>query len=151
VFESPKQRTTRSLTPATLQRQEALPTRFQPARLQLPLLDPHFASEIQTAYAKALIVDRQALREAQIAGDVLGAYRVLTNAYETDVRPLLIAFRKASGLPIEPVASFREPGTVSVSHRSASDRLAHQRCSRESKRLLSDFSLNQALRSRLTQ
>src|SRR4051794_14474121 len=44
---------------------------------------------IQTAYAKALLVDRPALQKAQEASDVLGAYRVLQAAYETDVRPLL--------------------------------------------------------------
>ena len=47
---------------------------------------------IQTAYA-ALLVDRDELRRAQAAGDVLGAHRVLTDAYETDVTP---AFRLAS-------------------------------------------------------
>src|SRR5207245_10058950 len=36
---------------------------------------------IQMAYAKALLVDRTALREAQEVGDVLGAYRVLQTAY----------------------------------------------------------------------
>ncbi len=43
---------------------------------------------VQTAYAKALLVDRAALREAQEAGDVLGSYRVLQAAFETDVRPI---------------------------------------------------------------
>ncbi len=37
---------------------------------------------IQTAYAKALIVDRELLFEAQRASDVLGAHRVLLDAYE---------------------------------------------------------------------
>jgi len=41
----------------------------------------------QSAYAKALIVDRAALAERQAEHDVLGAYRVLTDAFETDVRP----------------------------------------------------------------
>src|SRR5207237_2235627 len=44
---------------------------------------------VQTAYTKALLVDRAALRQAQEACDVLGAYRVLQAAFETDVRPLL--------------------------------------------------------------
>ena len=74
---------------------------------------------IQTAYAKALLVDRAALREAQIAGDVLGAHRVLTDAFETDVRPLLVASREANGLPLDPVEAFREGGHA--------DRLARER------------------------
>ncbi|MGH3131423.1 MAG: L-rhamnose isomerase, partial [Gaiellaceae bacterium] len=44
---------------------------------------------IQTAYAKALLVDGERLAAAQLAGDVLGAHRVLGEAFETDVRPLL--------------------------------------------------------------
>ena len=44
---------------------------------------------IQTAYAKALLVDEERLAEAQREGDVLGAHRILLEAFETDVRPLL--------------------------------------------------------------
>ncbi len=41
---------------------------------------------LQEAYAKALLVDRDALRSAQKAGDVLGGHEVLLDAYKTDVR-----------------------------------------------------------------
>src|SRR5207247_1868879 len=44
---------------------------------------------IQTAYAKALLIDDAVLTTAQTEGDVLGAHRALTDAFETDVRPLL--------------------------------------------------------------
>jgi L-rhamnose isomerase/sugar isomerase len=65
---------------------------------------------IQTAYAKALLVDRERLAAAQRAGDVLGAHRVLLEAFETDVRPLLVRHRERQGLPADPVAAFREGG-----------------------------------------
>lgn len=65
---------------------------------------------VQTAYAKALLVDRTALREAQEAGNVLGAYRVLQAAFETDVRPLLSEFRVRQGCDPDPVAAFRASG-----------------------------------------
>jgi L-rhamnose isomerase/sugar isomerase len=65
---------------------------------------------IQTAYAKALLVDRAALAEAQRAGDVLGAHRVLLDAYETDVRPLLARLRGELGLAPDPVEAFRAGG-----------------------------------------
>src|SRR5437588_939468 len=65
---------------------------------------------VQTAYAKTLLVDREALREAQEAGDVLGAYRVLQAAYETDVRPLLCDVRIRQGLDPDPMAAFRANG-----------------------------------------
>ena len=65
---------------------------------------------IQTAYAKALIVDREALRAAQLEGDVLGAHRVLTDAFETDVRPILEQLRAERGLPADPVVAYRSEG-----------------------------------------
>jgi L-rhamnose isomerase / sugar isomerase len=65
---------------------------------------------IQTAYAKALLVDRAALLAAQEAGDVLGGYRVLQEAYETDVRPWLSEFRVRQGRHPDPIADFRASG-----------------------------------------
>jgi L-rhamnose isomerase/sugar isomerase len=65
---------------------------------------------VQTAYAKALLVDRAALRETQEVGDVLGAYRVLQAAYETDVRPLLAEARVRQGRDPDPIAAFRASG-----------------------------------------
>lgn len=61
----------------------------------------------QSAYAKALIVDRAGLRRAQAAGDVLGAHRILTDAYETDVRPLIARVREEMGIHPDPVAAYR--------------------------------------------
>lgn len=74
---------------------------------------------VQTAYVKALLVDRAALRQAQESGDVLGAYRVLQAAYETDVRPLLAEFRVRQGLNPDPIAAFRASG---YAERVASER-----------------------------
>ncbi|HEX6479561.1 MAG TPA: L-rhamnose isomerase [Ktedonobacteraceae bacterium] len=65
---------------------------------------------VQTAYAKALLVGRTELRVAQEAGDVLGAYRVLQAAFEMDVRPLLSEFRVRQGCDPDPVAAFRASG-----------------------------------------
>src|SRR5262249_2835445 len=47
----------------------------------------------QVAYAKALIVDYKTLHQRQSEGDVLGGYRVLLDAFESDVRPLLAQVR----------------------------------------------------------
>jgi L-rhamnose isomerase/sugar isomerase len=65
---------------------------------------------IQTAYAKALLVDEPRLAEAQLAGDVLGAHRILVDAFETDARPLLARLRGRLGVPEDPVAAFRDGG-----------------------------------------
>lgn len=61
----------------------------------------------QTAYAKALIVDYKALKERQQSGDVLGAHKVLVDAYETDVRPLVMQVREEMGVPVDPFAAYR--------------------------------------------
>ena len=67
---------------------------------------------IQTAHAKALLVDRTRLHEAQAAGDVLEANRVLLDAYESDVRPLLAEARNQLGVDPNPVAALRSSGYV---------------------------------------
>ncbi|WP_410566516.1 L-rhamnose isomerase [Amycolatopsis sp. cmx-4-61] len=61
---------------------------------------------VQEATAKALLVDRPALRAAQQAGDVLGANAVLMDAYNTDVRPLLAELRADGGLDPDPIAAY---------------------------------------------
>jgi L-rhamnose isomerase/sugar isomerase len=65
---------------------------------------------IQTAFAKALLVDAERLDATQREGDVLGAHRILLEAYETDVRPLLGRLRAESGLDPDPVDAFRSGG-----------------------------------------
>jgi L-rhamnose isomerase/sugar isomerase len=65
---------------------------------------------IQTAYAKALLVDAEELRAAQRDGDVLGAHRVLMEAFEADVRPLLSDLRTGLGVAPDPVEAFRSGG-----------------------------------------
>ena len=65
---------------------------------------------IQTAYAKALLVDRKQLGFLQAEGDVLGAHRILIEAFETDVRPLLAGLRREKGVDADPYAAFRAGG-----------------------------------------
>jgi L-rhamnose isomerase / sugar isomerase len=65
---------------------------------------------VQEAVAKALLVDAEALREAQRAGDVLEANAVFMDAYNTDVRPLLAELREEMGLAPEPVRAYLASG-----------------------------------------
>jgi L-rhamnose isomerase / sugar isomerase len=65
---------------------------------------------VQEAVAKALLVDAAALREAQLAGDVLEANAVLMDAYNTDVRPLLAELREEMGLAPDPVRAYLASG-----------------------------------------
>ena len=45
--------------------------------------------------------------QAQAGGDVLGAHRILVEAYETDVRPLLAKIREEKGIHPDPIAAHR--------------------------------------------
>src|SRR3954452_20779508 len=65
---------------------------------------------LQEAYARALLVDRAALAEAQSAGDVLGGHEALLDAYRTDVRPLCAKVRAERGAEADPVAAHRASG-----------------------------------------
>ena len=65
---------------------------------------------VQEMTARALLVDRAALLEAQNANDVLGANGILMDAFYTDVRPLLADWRESRGLPADPIAAFKASG-----------------------------------------
>jgi L-rhamnose isomerase/sugar isomerase len=65
---------------------------------------------LQEAYAKALLVERASLAEARKAGDVLGAHRILLDAYATDVRPLCARVRENLGGAADPISAFKQSG-----------------------------------------
>ncbi|WP_449374452.1 L-rhamnose isomerase [Arthrobacter psychrolactophilus] len=65
---------------------------------------------VQEMTARALLVDRAALAEAQNAGDVLGANAIFSDAFYTDVRPILASWRESRGLPADPMAAFAASG-----------------------------------------
>lgn len=81
-----------------------------------PILKPRIEAMIQSvmniqeAYAKALIVDRKALRRAQDEHRIVDAERVLWEAFMTDVTPMLAKGRIAKGLDPDPLASHRKSG-----------------------------------------
>jgi L-rhamnose isomerase/sugar isomerase len=64
----------------------------------------------QEAYAKSLLVPRASLAEAQVAGEVLQAHRILTDTYRIDVRPLLAQVREEMGVPVDPITAYRASG-----------------------------------------
>ncbi len=63
--------------------------------------------QLQTVYAKAVLVDRDALAEHQQANDVLKAEETLKRAYETDVSALVAEARRRTGGALAPVEAFR--------------------------------------------
>src|SRR5215216_4020765 len=65
---------------------------------------------VQEMTARALLVDRAALREAERAGDVLGAHAALMDAFYTDVRADLAEWRAGRGLPADPMKAYAASG-----------------------------------------
>jgi L-rhamnose isomerase/sugar isomerase len=65
------------------------------------------AVEVQRSFAKALLVDREALYGYQESNDALMAANTLKAAYNTDVSPILAMARKRSGGAIDPIATYR--------------------------------------------
>jgi len=65
---------------------------------------------IQTAYAKALCVDRARLRQAQAEKDIVTAENRLMEAFNTDVSPLLKVVREGMDLDPDPLNAFRASG-----------------------------------------
>jgi L-rhamnose isomerase/sugar isomerase len=65
------------------------------------------AETIAGCYARALLVDRDALAQAQNDNDVMLAFRTLRSAYETDVTPILALARDEQGGAIDWLAAYR--------------------------------------------
>ena len=68
------------------------------------------ATNVQEATAKALLVDREALKAAQLAGNVLAANDIFIDAFNTDVRPMLAELRESQGLAPDPMRAFLDSG-----------------------------------------
>ena len=65
---------------------------------------------VQEMTARALLVDTAALTAAQNAGDVLDANSILMDAFYTDVRGDLAAWRESRGLAGDPMAAYATSG-----------------------------------------
>ena len=65
---------------------------------------------VQEMTARALLIDRDALAAAQAANDVLTANAIVMDAFYTDVRPELAAWRESRGLPADPMAAYAASG-----------------------------------------
>ncbi len=79
-------------------------------------LKPKIEAMIQTVttaqdlWAKAALVDREALAIAQRSGNIVDAENVLKSAYNTDVRPILAQWREGKGLEADPLEAYRKSG-----------------------------------------
>ncbi|WP_312163609.1 TIM barrel protein [Phenylobacterium sp.] len=65
------------------------------------------AESIAHAYAKAVLVDRKALHEAQGSDDVMMGFQALRQAYRTDLTPVLAMARIEAGGAADPISLYR--------------------------------------------
>jgi L-rhamnose isomerase/sugar isomerase len=65
---------------------------------------------VQEMTARALLLDTEALDEARSAGDVLLANEIFMDAFYTDVRSDLAAWREVRGLPADPMRAYLDSG-----------------------------------------
>jgi len=81
-------------------------------------LKPKVEAMIQTVslahelYAKALLVDRKKLRDAQAKDDLVTAEETLKSAFYTDTRPLIAYVRQQMGIQPDALAELRASGYV---------------------------------------
>jgi len=66
------------------------------------------AETIAGAFAKAVLVDRDALHAAQDSNDVMMAFQALRAAYRTDVSPIVAMARFEAGGAIMPISVYRD-------------------------------------------
>src|SRR2546425_2147355 len=64
----------------------------------------------QELFAKAALVNGADLAVAQTACELVKAESLLQDAFATDVRPVIRDWRVSKGLPVAPMAAFRESG-----------------------------------------
>lgn len=65
---------------------------------------------IQTAYAKALLVNRENLKKAQMDNNVMAAEAEVREAFEVDVRPILESIRQEMGIQVDPMEAYLKSG-----------------------------------------
>ncbi len=65
---------------------------------------------VQTQYAKALLISHDEVREVQEKQDVMAAEDAVRKAFEFDVTPLLAVVREELGVPADPMKAFLESG-----------------------------------------
>lgn len=65
---------------------------------------------VQEMTARALLLDTDALEEARCSGDVLLANEIFMDAFYTDVRADLAAWREQRDLPADPMRAYLESG-----------------------------------------
>ncbi len=70
----------------------------------------HSIDSLLVSLARALVLDRARLRREQEAREIIPANRAFLDAFLTDVRPIVHVARIEQGLPLDPLAAYRQSG-----------------------------------------
>ncbi len=65
---------------------------------------------VQTQFAKALLINLDEVKKAQVKQDVLGAENAVHEAFEFDVAPLLQVVREEMHVPVDPMKAYLTSG-----------------------------------------
>jgi len=76
----------------------------------------------QELFAKAALIDYQLLVKAQSKAEIVNAEECLRDAFATDVRPMLEAWRESKGLPVNPLRALYDSGYVEKISRERSEK-----------------------------
>ncbi len=63
---------------------------------------------IMIAYAQALLVDREAMKKAQLENDTVAAQEILQSVFRTDLRPIVAEARRRAGGALNPLKLYRD-------------------------------------------
>jgi L-rhamnose isomerase/sugar isomerase len=80
------------------------------------------AVSAQELFAKAALVDHAALARHQDRCELIDAEECLKSAFSTDVRPAVRDWRRARGLPEDPLAAFRSSGYLERAERERAEK-----------------------------
>jgi L-rhamnose isomerase/sugar isomerase len=83
----------------------------------------------QQLFAKAALVDHEALSQAQTQCELVAAESLLQDAFNTDVRPVIQEWRDSKGLPRDPLKAFQGSGYM--------QRISKERATRNSQSITS--------------
>jgi len=80
------------------------------------------ANNAQELCVKAAIVDHARLRDHQLKCNLVDAEECLREAFFADVRPVIAEWRKAKGLPADPLEAFRQSGYTAQAEKERAER-----------------------------
>ncbi len=76
----------------------------------------------QALFARAALVDLETMKGAQATCDIVRAESCLQDAFATDVRPAIRAWRESKNLPADPLDAFRQSGYLERITRERAER-----------------------------